>query len=116
MTDASEVVRRLKAAATPAKTRQVADKGHRRNPHETGVRMRRKGRTVHLEFPADLPDAALRDTVELFIADRKVLSGEWWKFAAGDLRCGEDYVIMRRDQWSWRREARRGSPNHRPCA
>ena len=70
-TDAAEVVRRLKAAATPAKTRQVAEKGHRRNPHETGVRMRRKGRTVHLEFPADLPDAALRDAVELFIADRK---------------------------------------------
>ena len=45
-----------------------------------------------------------------------VLSGGWWKFAAGDLRCGEDYVIMRRDQWRWRREARRGSPSRRPCA
>ena len=32
----------------------------------------------------------------------RVLSGEWWKFAAGDLRCGKGYVIMRRDQWAWR--------------
>ena len=32
----------------------------------------------------------------------QVLSGECWKSAGGNLRCGEDYVIMRRDQWTWR--------------
>ena len=29
-----------------------------------------------------------------------VLSGDRWKFAAGNLRCGEGYVVMRRDQWT----------------
>ena len=68
--ESAEVMRRLKAAGTPPKPRQAADKTYRRSSHESGVQMRRKGRNVQLEFSADFPDAALRTAVEQFIADR----------------------------------------------
>ena len=52
----------------------------------------------------------------VFTGYDEVLSREWWKFAADDLRCDKSYVIKRRDQWPWRRAAPRASPTRQPCA
>ena len=67
---AQQVLARLKAAGQPPKARKAADATYRRAREESGVRMTRRGKQVRLEFSATLPDAALREAVELFLKDR----------------------------------------------
>lgn len=66
----AKVMSRLKQAARPPKERAAADKVYRREPQESGVHLRRRGKRVQLEFQRDLPARALRDAVEAFLKDR----------------------------------------------
>ncbi|MGR3804126.1 ParB/RepB/Spo0J family partition protein [Marinibacterium profundimaris] len=67
----ARVMSRLKAAAQPRKTRNVADHTFRRHPDEKGVQMRKKGSRVQLEFESGLDDDALRAALEQFLKARK---------------------------------------------
>ena len=73
--DAAAVIKRLKSAGGPPKSRQAADKTYRHGSHPPGVHMRRKGKRVQLEFNADFPENALREAIEQFLADRKAARG-----------------------------------------
>ena len=67
---AHEVIRNLRAVGKGPRKRTAADRIYRRSPEESGVRMRRKGDQVTLEFPAKMSDAALRAAFDQFLADR----------------------------------------------
>ena len=69
---AREVGEGAGAAQTPLSRAQKGPEEalYRRDPAESGVRMRRRGGKVTLEFEAGLPDAALRAAIEKFIEAR----------------------------------------------
>lgn len=72
--DGFEVIKRLKGAARPAsapKPRAVDERHFVRTGGVKGVTMRKKGRTIVLEFDADITDDALRFGFERVLEDRK---------------------------------------------
>ena len=73
--EAATVIKRLRAAGEPPKARQAADRTYRRSSHDVGVQMRRKGKRIRLEFNADTPADALREAIELFLADARARRG-----------------------------------------
>lgn len=71
----ARVLARLKAAGEvpkPARAPKAKDQPQvfRRNPHETGVTLRKSGRKLTLEFQDTLSEAALRAALDAFLAQR----------------------------------------------
>lgn len=67
--DALRVVARLKAVVAAPRSRPEV-KTYRRNPAETGITARRKGRATILEVPDDATRNGAMAAFELFLADR----------------------------------------------
>jgi ParB family chromosome partitioning protein len=65
-----EVMKRLKAAATPPKERKAADKIYRFHPEEKGVMVRKKGGRVQFEFDGTTSAKTLRSALDQFLAER----------------------------------------------
>ena len=68
------MIKRLKGAARPAsvpKPRAVDERHFVRTGGVKGVTMRKKGRSIVLEFDADITDDALRFGFERVLEDRK---------------------------------------------
>ncbi|MEC9102596.1 MAG: chromosome partitioning protein ParB, partial [Pseudomonadota bacterium] len=65
-----EVMKRLKAAATPPKERKAADKVYRFHPEEKGVMVRKKGGRVQFEFDGTTSAKTLRSALDQFLAER----------------------------------------------
>lgn len=70
--DAGQVLRRLKSAATPAKGVKAPERVFKRSPEDQGVKMKRSGKKVVLEIPANMSEKALRASLELFLKQWKV--------------------------------------------
>lgn len=68
--DPAAVVRRLKAAVVPRKSRNVAEKVYRRCRQESGVTLRRRGRLFALEFEATMSREGLEAAFEKYLEDR----------------------------------------------
>lgn len=68
--DAATVMSRLKAAVAAPKPKTATHRVFRRAPEESGVRMRRKGRTTVLEFNDAMSRRALEAAFKLYLDDR----------------------------------------------
>ncbi|WP_162798392.1 hypothetical protein [Sulfitobacter sp. SK011] len=71
--DATEVFKRLKAAANPkvAKPKVRGAQLFDRSTGERGLSIRKRGKTYLAEFDADLSEASLRAAFDRFLKQRK---------------------------------------------
>lgn len=77
--DAAAVMRRLKGAVVPRPERRAKEKVFRRHREESGMILRRRGRTLSLEFSDGLSQGALEGAFEAYLRSR----------FAGDLPTGK---------------------------
>ena len=68
--DAGAVLARLKGAVAAPKARRAKETVYRRAREESGMTLRRKGRTLTLEFSDGLSRAALEGAFDAFLKDR----------------------------------------------
>ena len=67
--ETAEVLRRLKGGGEPVPAKKVEKRIFRRDPHESGVTMIRRGAKVSLEFNASLSREALVAGIDAFLAE-----------------------------------------------
>jgi ParB family chromosome partitioning protein len=68
--DAAQVMTRLRAAVAPRKAKVAGGKLYRRTPAESGLRVRKKGSTVTMEFGEAMSRRALEAAFAMYLDDR----------------------------------------------